>query len=322
MTENNKQLAVLSSISSITNQIVALYTPLNVIETLSKKDSNTIVIEVKDNPTIEDLQMLLKDEKHCFNFNNKPKSVYIECHKDDDYYIEYYKTFGKPQLYGLYETNNHTKMSKLIGSISLINRYDTKVCQIMDLKILKKYRGTGGVSKFIMSTFFSRLFKYNGYYGICMNNNTIIEKLTYKLMIPSMSNRGNMLIYLVSFDEITKILPILTAFYCSTIGFINNKKSRMFVDTITKKDYKILHLHHNAEYREVIDYHEPQKEKVKEKEKQNQNHYLYCFSIHESSEFIIKDLKDKYKIESSSSATIYSNYFITDWSKFVKTYEI
>ena len=324
MTENDKQLTVLSSISSMTNHIVALHTPLNIFETLCKKDSNSIVIEVKDNPTVEDLHLLLKDEKQCFNFNNKPKSVYIDCHKDEDYYIDYYKTFGKPKLYGLYETNNHNKISKLIGSISLIHRYDTKVCQIMDLKILKKYRGIGGVSKFIMSTFFSRLFKYNGYYGICMNNNTIIEKLTHKIIMPTMSNRGIMLIYLVSFDDITKILAILTSFYCSSIGFVNTNKSRMFVDSTSKKDYKILHLHHNAEYREVVDYHEPQKEKakVKERQNQNQNQYMYCFAIHESNEFIIKDLKDNYKITSSSSATIYSNYFITDWSKFVKTYEI
>ena len=53
-----------------------------------------------------------------------------------------------------------------------------------------------------------------------------------------------------------------------------------------------------------------------------QRGYQYCFSIHETSEFMINELKDKYKIVSSSSATIYSCDFKTEWNKFVKTYEI
>jgi hypothetical protein len=37
---------------------------------------------------------------------------------------------------------------------------------------------------------------------------------------------------------------------------------------------------------------------------------------------MIQELKEKYKIVSSSSATIYSSDFKTDWNKFVKTYEL
>jgi hypothetical protein len=84
----------------------------------------------------------------------------------------------------------------------------------------------------------------------------------------------------------------------------------MFVDNTTKKGYKLLHLHHNADYREEINFTEPQRG------------YHYCFSIHENNEYIIQELKEKFKITSSSSATVYSNDFKTDWSKFVKTFEI
>ena len=269
-----------------------------------------LTIEVKENPNEDDLKELLLDEKFCFKFNSTNKSAYIDCHKDENYYTEYYKTFGKPQIYGLYEKNVKTKFRELIGAVSLIHRYDNKVCQIMDLKIKKKNRGNGGVSKFISSTLFNRIFKYEGYYAICMNTNTIVDHLSSKIKMPKLKNRGKVFIYLVSFDDINKILSILSSFYCSEIGYIDNNKIRLIMDSGTKKPYKILHLHHNAEYREHIDYNEPQRG------------YQYCFSIHESSEFIIKELKEKHQIESSSSATIYSCDFKTDWSKFVKTYEI
>ena len=126
-----------------------------------KKDN--ITISVKNNPSIEDLKELEKEERFCFKFNNKSKGAYMECHKDEDYYNEYYRTFGKPEIYGLYEKNKEEKTKTIIGSISLIYRYDTKVCQIMDMKIKKSHRGTGGIKKFIMSTLFSRIIKNNGY---------------------------------------------------------------------------------------------------------------------------------------------------------------
>ena len=280
------------------------------ISNVFKKDKLTY--SVKEKPSIEDLMEIEKDEKFCFKFNNKTKGGYIECHKDSEYYNEYYRTFGKPEMYGLYEIDNESKpkTKKIIGSVSLIYRYDTKVCHIMDLKIKKLYRGTDGVNKFIRSTLFSRIIKNNGYYGICMNPNTIIDNLVAKISLPKMKNRGKMNIYLVSFDEITKILPTLSSFYCSEIAFVDNNKTRLFVESPTKKSFKILHLHHNADYREDTDFSEPQRS------------YQYCFSIHESNEFIIQELKEKYKITASSSATVYSNDFKTDWSKFVKTFEI
>ena len=97
-----------------------------------KKDKLTI--DVKENPSFKDLKEIEKDEIFCFKFNNKSKGAYIECHKDAEYYNEYYRTFGKPQIYGLYEKNSETKEKIIIGTISLIYRYDTKVCHIMDLK--------------------------------------------------------------------------------------------------------------------------------------------------------------------------------------------
>ena len=297
----NNQLALVSNYNYNSNTYSINEDPI-------KKDKFTI--DVKENPHDEDLKELLRDEKFCFKFNNNNKSAYIECHKDEYYFTEYYKTFGKPQIYGLYEKNTKTKYKELIGAVSLIHRYDNKVCQIMDLKIKKINRGNGGVSKFISSTLFSRMFKYDGYYAICMNSNTIIEHLSTKIKMPKLKNRGKILLYLVSFEELGKILPILSSFYCSEIGFIDNNKIRLIMDAGTKKPYKILHLHHNAEYRENIDFNEPQRG------------YQYCFSIHESCEFIIKELKEKHQILSSSSATIYSCDFKTDWSKFVKTYEI
>jgi len=267
-------------------------------------------IDVIENPSIEDLKEIDKTEQTCFKFNNKSKNAYIECYKDEDYYINYYKTFGKNYIYGLYEKNTETKEKKIIGVISLIYRYDNKVCHIMDLKIKKSHRGKGGINKFIRSTFFSRLINNKGYYGITMNTNTIIENLVTKTMMPKMKNRGKMFIYLISFDELNKCLSLLSSFYCSEIGFVDNNKIRTFIDSTTKKPYKLLHLHHNAEYREDFDFTEPQRG------------FQYCFSIHESNEYIIQELKEKFKITSSSSATVYSNDFKTDWSKFVKTFEI
>lgn len=277
-------------------------------ESIFNKDK--LSIEVNANPSSIELQEIEKDDNYNFNFNNKTKSTYIKCYNNEDYFIEYYKNFGKPEIFGLYEKNANSNYKKIIGVISLICRYDNKVCHIMDLKIKKQYRGIGGINKFIMSTLFNRLFKYNGYYGITMNNNTIIESVTKKIMMPNMKNRGKMLIYLISYDEISKIIPILSSFYCSEITFIDNNNSRLFVDSITKKVYKLLHVNHNAEYRETIDFDKPKPG------------YQYCFSIHETSDYIIQELQDKYKIVSTSSATIYSNDFKTDWSKFVKTYEI
>ena len=310
VSEPNNQLALVSNTNS--NNQLALVSNNNsnnyTVNQPIKKD--TFTIKVKDNPSVEDLQELLKDEKFCFKFNNINKSAYIDCHKDANYYIDYYKTFGKPQIYGLYEKNNTTKFKELIGTISLINRYDNNIGQIMDLKIKKKNRGKGGVSKFVLTTLVNRLFKYNGYYGICMNTNTVIEYLTSRFIMPKLINRGKMLLYLVSFDELNKILQMLSSFYCSDIGFIDNSKSRLIMDVGTKKPYKILHLHHNADYREDIDYIIPQRG------------YQYCFSIHEKDDFIIQELKEKYKISSSSTATIYSSDFTPNWSKFVKTYEI
>ena len=193
---------------------------LSSLSEIFKKDKLTI--EVISKPSIEDLKQIDKIDVCTFKFNNKSKGTYFECHKDADYYIHFYKTFGKPKIYGLYEKNNETNIKTLIGTITLVYRYDNKVCQIMDLKIKKKHRGCGGVNKFIMHTLLTRLLKNYEYYSICMNTNTIVEKLINKISFPSLKNRGKMFIFLVSFDEINKILSTLSTFYCSEICFVDN----------------------------------------------------------------------------------------------------
>ena len=77
-----------------------------------KKDK--ITIDVRSKPSIEDLKEIEKDERFCFKFNNKTKGAYMECHKDSEYYNEYYRTFGKPEMYGLYEINNETKTKRIL----------------------------------------------------------------------------------------------------------------------------------------------------------------------------------------------------------------
>ena len=101
----------------------------NILSNTFKQSKFTI--SVKENPSVEDLKEIEKEERFVFRFNNKTKGSYFECHKDEDYYINYYKTFGKPQIYGLYEKNNELKIKNIIGTVSLNYRYDNKVCQIL-----------------------------------------------------------------------------------------------------------------------------------------------------------------------------------------------
>ena len=73
------------------------------IETIVRKDK--LSIEVGSKPSSADLQEIEKDDKHYFNFNNKSKSTYIECYKTEDYFIEFYKKFGKPDLFITFTCN-------------------------------------------------------------------------------------------------------------------------------------------------------------------------------------------------------------------------
>lgn len=261
------------------------------------------------NPKIADLQLIDKADKVLFKFNNKNFGAFIDLPADKQYYNEYYTSFGKPYIYGLYNRNNVDKIDTIIGAMTLVYRYDHKIWQIMDFKIKKEFRGQHGVSAFVKGTLFKRIGKTTKYYGICMNNNAIIDDVIKKVMMPKMKFRGKMLIYQISFENMNKILDTLSTFYCSEIGFIDNNQSRIIVDSSNNRSIKLLHLSHNADYRQY-DFHETQRG------------YQYCFSIYEDDEFIITELREKFKLSPSSSANVYSNDFKADWSKFVKTYEI
>ena len=74
--------------------------PTSFTETLTKPfKKDKLTINVSDKPSIEDLKQFEKEEKFCFKFNNKAKNAYIDCHKDEDYYMDFYRTFGKPYVY-------------------------------------------------------------------------------------------------------------------------------------------------------------------------------------------------------------------------------
>jgi len=279
------------------------------INTLIKNKFIDNFNHVIEKPNSSDLKLIDKSEKVTFKFNNKTGGGYIDLPKDKEYYDEYYRLFGNPYIYGLYNRDNTNDTDKIIGTLSLIYRYDHKIWQIMDLKIKKEFRGQSGVGRFVKATLGQRLLKSTSYYAICMNSNKIIDRVINKIMLPRLKERGKMEIYLVTFENINKILSTLSSFYCSEIGFINNNKSRIIMNSTNNQPFKILHLCHNAEYIDY-DFHE------------SQRGFQYCFSIHESNEFIITELKDRFNINPSASATVYSNDFKADWSKFVKTFEI
>jgi hypothetical protein len=264
---------------------------------------------IVENPLEEDLKELNKNVNFTFKFNNKSFGAYIDIPNSQEYYTNFYRNFGNPYIFGLYYIDKASNTDTIIGAVSLVLRYDNKVWQIMDLKIRKEYRGQHYLDKLIGATFTTRIMKSTAYYAISMNPNTRIDAVCNNMKLPKMKNRGKIYIYIVSYENIKKVIPTLETFYCSEIGFVNNGESRLFIDSNTKKNIKILHLHHNANYLE-FDF------------RDTQRGYQYCFGIHEDNDFIIRVLKDEYNVEPSARANIYSNNFKTDWSKFVKTFEI
>ena len=266
-------------------------------------------LHIKENPKQEDLKQFYQDDKFTFKFNNKSFGAYIDIPNTNEYFIDYYRTFGTPYIFGLYSIDKAQGTDTMIGAVSLVLRYDNKVWQIMDLKIKKEFRGKKCLDNLITSTLPTRVMKGSAYYAISMNPNTRIDAVCNNMKLPKMKNRGKIHIYLVSFENLKNILPTLETFYCSDIGFVNNGNSRLFIDNTNNRNIKLLHLHHNADYR-AFDFHDPPRG------------YQYCFAIHEDNEFIIRILKEEYNVDSSSSANIFSNDFKTDWSKFVKTFEI
>jgi len=266
-------------------------------------------VHIVENPKAEDLNQFYQDDRFTFKFNNKSFGAYIDIPNNKEYFIDYYRTIGTPYIFGLYSIDKGQGTDTMIGAVSLVLRYDNKVWQIMDLKIAKEFRGKKCLDNLITSTLPTRVMKGSAYYAISMNPNARIDVICNRMKLPKMKNRGKMHIYLVSYDNIKNILPTLETFYCSEIGFVNNGNDRLFIDNTNNRNIKLLHLHHNADYRE-FDFHDPQKG------------YAYCFTIHEDNEFIVRILKEEYNIDPSSSANVFSNDFKTDWSKFVKTFEI
>jgi hypothetical protein len=261
-----------------------------------------------ENPKAADLDALDKSDKFSFKFDNKSFGAYVDS-PNREYYTNFYKTFGTPHIFGIYYVDKANNLDSIIGAVTLVLRYDNKIWQIIDLKIKKEYRGQNYLDKLITSTFTTRIMKSSAYYTISMNPNSRIDAICNNMKLPKMKNRGKMYIFIISFENIKKIIPTLETFYCSEIGFIDNSNLRIFIDNNTKKTIKMLHLHHNSNYRE-FDYREPKKG------------YQYCFSIHEDNDFIISTLKNNFSINHSASANVFSNDFKSDWSKFVKTFEI
>lgn len=264
---------------------------------------------IVENPSQTELKEFYQEDKFSFKFNNKGFGAYIDIPSDKEYFTDYYRNFGTPYIFGIYNLDKTNNTDTLIGAISLVLRYDTKIWQIMDLKIAKEYRGKHCIDSLITATLTTRVMKSKAYYAISMNPNLRIDAVCNNIKLPKMKNRGKMNIYTVSFDDIKKIIPTLETFYCSEIGFVNTNEDRVFIDGTKKSPLKLLHLHHNTNYRE-FDYREPQRG------------YQYCFAIHEDNDFIIRTLKDDYKVEPSANANVFSNDFKGDWSKFVKTFEI
>jgi hypothetical protein len=114
---------------------------------------------VVSSPKEEDLQIVDKAVIVKFTFNNKKNGCYIDLPADKLFYNEFYRTFGKPYIFALYNRDNVSNIDTVIGCVSLIYRYDKKIWQILDLKILKEYRGQKGISAFVKSTLGTRMNK-------------------------------------------------------------------------------------------------------------------------------------------------------------------
>jgi hypothetical protein len=298
----------------VTNDISNKYTIKTILRNKFCKNFNHLI----SSPPVEDLNYLESKMKTYFNFNKIIRGGYITLPSQQqsgvtNYYIDFYKTFGKPYIYGLYNRDVENNKDIIIGAITLVFRHDYNIWQIMDMKVLPDYRKQGSVGTFIRGTFFKRMSKTTSYYIICFDDNKIIDKIINNSIIPNMIDRGKMYIYLITHEQMNDIITILEYFYDSQIGFINNENLRVIANFNNNQSYKILHLNHNnSNSNRHIDI----------STISTDNLYKYCFSIHESNNYVIEKLKDEYNIDYSSTATIYSNNFITDWSKFVKTYEI
>jgi hypothetical protein len=279
------------------------------LKTVIKKAFIDNFNHVISNPPGEHLKELYEQDIFCFKYNNKSFAAFFAIPRDKNYFNDFYREIGTPHIYGMYNHDKETKKDTIIGTLTMIMRHDNRIWQIIDVKIRKDYQGRGLLDKLIAATLPIRVLKNTAYYTISMNPNPRVDTICASMKITKMKNRGKMLIFIVTYEQITKMLSYLQVFYASDVGFVNNSNKRIWFDNAGKKELKILHLHHNSDYRQ-FDFREPQKG------------YSYCFGIHETNEFVVKGLKDDYHVEPCASANIFTNDFKTDWSKFVKTSEI
>jgi hypothetical protein len=286
--------------------------------TISSKHSLKTVIKrafidnfnhVISDPPVEHLNELYNQDYFCFKYANKSFAANFAIPYGKEYFTAFYKDIGTPYIYGMYNHDTEKNTDTIIGTLTMIHRHDNRVLQIIDVKIKKEWQGRGLLNTLISATLPIRVLKNTGYYIISMNPNPRIDSICKNMIMTRMKHRGKMLIFIVSFEQITRMLSYLQTFYSSDIGFVNNNNRRNWYDTAGKKHIKLLHLHHNALYRQ-FDFREPQRG------------YQYCFAIHEEQEFILKGLKDEFNAEPCASANIFTNNFKTDWSKFIKTSEI
>lgn len=288
------------------------------VDSISKKHSLKTVIKkafvdnfnhVISNPPEEHLKELYNQEPFCFKYNNKSFAAYFAIPRDKNYFAEFYRDIGTPHVYGMYNHDSESKKDTIIGTLTMILRHDNRIWQIIDVKIKKDFQGRGLLDKLISATLPLRMLKNTAYYTISMNPNPRVDTICASMKITKMKNRGKMLIFIVTYEQITRMLSYLQTFYSSDVGFVNNSSKRVWYDCAGKKEIKVLHLQHNSDCRQ-FDFREPQRG------------YSYCFAIHETNEFVIKGLKDDHRVEPCANANIYTNDFKTDWSKFVKTSEI
>ena len=264
---------------------------------------------VISDPPEEHLNELYNQDYFCFKYANKSFAAYFAIPRTKEYFTDFYRDIGTPYIYGLYNHDTEKKTDTIIGTLTMIHRQDNRILQIVDVKIKKEFQSRGLLDKLISSTLPIRMLKNTGYFIISMNPNPRVDTICKNMIMTKMKNRGKMLIFIVSFEQITRMLSHLQTFYSGDIGFVNNNEKRIWYDAAGKKEIKLLHLHHNSLYRQ-FDFREPQRG------------YQYCFAIHEENDFIIKGLKDDYNAEPCATANIFTNDFKTDWSKFVKTSEI
>ena len=264
---------------------------------------------VISDPPEEHLNELYNQDYFCFKYANKSFAAYFSIPRSKEYFTDFYRDIGTPYIYGLYNHDTEIKTDTIIGTLTMIHRQDNRILQIVDVKIKKEFQSRGLLDKLISATLPIRMLKNTGYYIISMNPNPRIDTICKNMIMTKMKNRGNMLIYIVSYEQINRMISHLQTFYSGDIGFVNNNDKRIWYDAAGKKELKLLHLHHNSLYRQ-FDFREPQRG------------YQYCFAIHEENDFIIKGLKDDYNVDPCATANIFANDFKTDWSKFVKTSEI